>query len=274
MLQLVTGVLIGVIAVIVVRRLVGIRQAPWVTTLLAVLVANAAVIEVLRLVYGNLGEVPGRAVLGAGALVTVFAVLGVLLVEALEAAGMETPRQASTSVQGGPRCGRADRPLRASWKDLDPSGARAWRRRWRRRRVPPGQVATIVVRRHRWSVREARPGDGAAATTGDARRRGGAGASPRERRACRPRSGASRHRSRRRTRGGSLRRICLRAPRGGLDRADVSRPTARRPGGRREGAAFPVSPRRSSATWTSSSVLRIASIGGRHGHDRSASRSS
>jgi ubiquinone biosynthesis protein len=83
MLQLVTGVLIGVIAVIVVRRLVGIRQGRWVTTLLAVLVANAAVIEVLRLVYGNLGDVPGRAVLGAGALVTVFAVLGVLLVELL-----------------------------------------------------------------------------------------------------------------------------------------------------------------------------------------------
>jgi ubiquinone biosynthesis protein len=83
MLQLVTGVLIGVIAVIVVRRLVGIRQGRWVTTLLAVLVANAAVIEVLRLVYGNLGEVPGRALLGAWALVTVFAVLGVLVVELL-----------------------------------------------------------------------------------------------------------------------------------------------------------------------------------------------
>lgn len=83
MLQLVTGVLIGVIAVIVVRRLVGISQGRWVTTLLAVLVANAAAIEVLRLVYGNLGDVPGRAVLGAWALVTVFAVLGVLLVELL-----------------------------------------------------------------------------------------------------------------------------------------------------------------------------------------------
>jgi ubiquinone biosynthesis protein len=82
MLQL-TGVFIGVIAVIVVRRLVGISQGRWVTTVLAVVVANAAVIEVLRLVYGNLGDVPGRAVLGALALVTVFAVFGVLVVELL-----------------------------------------------------------------------------------------------------------------------------------------------------------------------------------------------
>jgi hypothetical protein len=126
MLQLVTGVLIGVIAVIVVRRLVGIRQGRWVTTLLAVLVANAAVIEVLRLVYGTLGDVPGRALLGAWALVTVFAVLGVLVVELLlKQRGVETPRRVSASAPSGPRCGRADPPIRAGGKDLDPSGARA-----------------------------------------------------------------------------------------------------------------------------------------------------
>jgi ubiquinone biosynthesis protein len=83
MLELVAGILIGVVAAGVVRRLVGIRRGRWTTTLLAVLVANAAAIEVLRVTYGNIGDVPGRALLGAWALVTVFAVLGVLVVELL-----------------------------------------------------------------------------------------------------------------------------------------------------------------------------------------------
>jgi ubiquinone biosynthesis protein len=83
MVDFLVGVLVTVVAVVVVRRLVGIRRGRWATTLIAVLIANAAAIEVLRLVYGNLQEVPGRAVFGTWALVTIFAVLTVLLVELL-----------------------------------------------------------------------------------------------------------------------------------------------------------------------------------------------
>ena len=83
MLQLVTGVLIGVVATVVLRRLAGIRRGRWVTTLAALLVANAAAIEILRIVYGDLGDVPGRALFGAWALLTVFALFGVLAVELL-----------------------------------------------------------------------------------------------------------------------------------------------------------------------------------------------
>jgi ubiquinone biosynthesis protein len=92
MLQVVTGVLIGVVAAGVVRRLVGIRRGRWTTTLLALFVANAAAIEVLRIVYGNIGDVPGRALVGAWALVTVFAVLGVLVVELLVRQRVWRPR--------------------------------------------------------------------------------------------------------------------------------------------------------------------------------------
>src|SRR4029453_8359652 len=83
MVDFLVGVLVTVVAVVVVRRLVGIRRGRWATTLIAVLIANAAAIEGLRLVYGNLQEVPGRAVFGTWALVTIFAVLTVLLVELL-----------------------------------------------------------------------------------------------------------------------------------------------------------------------------------------------
>jgi ubiquinone biosynthesis protein len=83
MIDVLVGVLVTVAAVVVVRRLVGIRRGRWATTLIAVLIANAAAIEVLRLVYGNLREVPGRAVFGTWALVTLFAVFSVLLVELL-----------------------------------------------------------------------------------------------------------------------------------------------------------------------------------------------
>jgi ubiquinone biosynthesis protein len=83
MLQVVTGVLIGVVATIVLRRLAGIRRGRWLATLAALLVANAAAIEILRIVYGSLRDVPGRALFGAWALLTIFALLGVLAVELL-----------------------------------------------------------------------------------------------------------------------------------------------------------------------------------------------
>jgi ubiquinone biosynthesis protein len=77
------GFLIVIAAVIVLRRLVGIRRGRWLATLFAVLVGEAAAAEILRLIYGPLADVPSRALFGTWALVTVFAVLVVLLVELL-----------------------------------------------------------------------------------------------------------------------------------------------------------------------------------------------
>ena len=77
------GFLIVIAAVIVLRRLLGIRRGRWLATLFAVLVGEAAAAEILRLIYGPLADVPSRALFGTWALVTVFAVLVVLLVELL-----------------------------------------------------------------------------------------------------------------------------------------------------------------------------------------------
>jgi ubiquinone biosynthesis protein len=77
------GFLIVIAAVIVLRRLVGIRRGRWLATLFAVLVGEAAAAEILRLIYGPLADVPSRALFGTWALVIVFAVLVVLLVELL-----------------------------------------------------------------------------------------------------------------------------------------------------------------------------------------------
>jgi hypothetical protein len=66
MIDFLVGVLVTVAAVVVVRRLVGIRHGRWATTLIAVLIANAAAVEMLRLLYGSLREAllrwpkPGR----------------------------------------------------------------------------------------------------------------------------------------------------------------------------------------------------------------------
>jgi ubiquinone biosynthesis protein len=70
-------------AVVVVRRLAGIRRGRWLTTLIAVFVGNAAAIEILRSIYGSVAESPAHAFLGAWALLIVLAVLGILLVELL-----------------------------------------------------------------------------------------------------------------------------------------------------------------------------------------------
>jgi ubiquinone biosynthesis protein len=83
MLEVLGGVLVVVIAVVVLRRFLGIRRGRWITTLVAVLVAEVAVGEILRLIYGSLADTPGSALLGTWALVTIFSVLGVVLVELL-----------------------------------------------------------------------------------------------------------------------------------------------------------------------------------------------
>jgi hypothetical protein len=76
-----------------------------VTTLFAVLVGELAAGEILQLIYGSLADVPTRAALGAWALVTVFAVLCVLLVELLSRpdrrrarAGLPHPIRATRSL--------------------------------------------------------------------------------------------------------------------------------------------------------------------------------
>jgi ubiquinone biosynthesis protein len=81
MLEYILGFLVLIGAVVVVRRLVGIDRGRWVTTLAAVIVAQVAVTEIVSLVYGSVTDVPIRAVVGVYALVTIFAVLGILLVE-------------------------------------------------------------------------------------------------------------------------------------------------------------------------------------------------
>jgi ubiquinone biosynthesis protein len=106
MIDFLVGILVTVAAVVVVRRLVGIRRGRWATTLIAVLIANAAAIEVLRLVYGSFRDVPGRAVFGAWALVTIFAVLTVLLVELLTRQRRRWFRHVPHPIRGARAMGR------------------------------------------------------------------------------------------------------------------------------------------------------------------------
>src|SRR4030095_12299329 len=106
MIDFLVGVLVTVAAVGVVRRLVGIRHGRGATTLIAVLIANAAAVEMLRLLYGSLREVPGRAVFGAWALVTIFAVLAVLLVELLARPRRRRLRHVPHPLRGARAMGR------------------------------------------------------------------------------------------------------------------------------------------------------------------------
>lgn len=106
MIDFLVGVLVTVAAVVVVRRLVGIRHGRWATTLIAVLIANAAAVEMLRLLYGSLRDVPGRAVFGAWALVTIFAVLAVLLVELLTRQRRRRLRHVPHPIRGARAMGR------------------------------------------------------------------------------------------------------------------------------------------------------------------------
>jgi ubiquinone biosynthesis protein len=77
------GVLIIILAVFLLRRLLGIRRGRWVTTLIAVVVGDIAAVFVLRMIYGGVAKIPSRALFGAWALLTVFAMFTVVLVELL-----------------------------------------------------------------------------------------------------------------------------------------------------------------------------------------------
>jgi ubiquinone biosynthesis protein len=77
------GVLIVLLAVWLIRRLLGIQRGRWVATVMAVLVGEAATVIVFRAIRQNPVELPTHALLGAYALVTVFAMLTLVLVELL-----------------------------------------------------------------------------------------------------------------------------------------------------------------------------------------------
>lgn len=85
MLELLVAILIVIVAVFVVRRLLGIDRGRWFTTLVAVLAGEAGAGAIIRAVYGDVSDIPAVAVLGLVALATVFAMLFVVLIELLTA---------------------------------------------------------------------------------------------------------------------------------------------------------------------------------------------
>src|ERR687896_260810 len=123
MFELVASVFILVLAVTVVRRLLGIERGRWGVTLLAVVVAEACAVFVLRLGVGNVRDLPDRAAFAVYALVTVFSMLGIVVVELLA-----RPRR-----RRGRLLPKIPRPIRGT-------------RRLVGRAVRYGQVTTIAVR--------------------------------------------------------------------------------------------------------------------------------
>src|ERR671934_960381 len=83
MLQFLVGILILLVAAFVVRRLLGIDRGRWLITIGAVLAGEVAATAILQAVYGNISKVPGVGILGAWAMVTIFAMLVVVLFELL-----------------------------------------------------------------------------------------------------------------------------------------------------------------------------------------------
>jgi ubiquinone biosynthesis protein len=81
MVDFLFGVLSVILAVWVVRRLLDLERGRWVVTLLAVLIGETCAVIVLRAVFKSVTDLPLRAVFGAYALITVFAMLTVVLVE-------------------------------------------------------------------------------------------------------------------------------------------------------------------------------------------------
>ena len=77
------GFLIILLAVFVLRRLLGIERGRWITTLIAVVVGEAAAALIVRSIYGTFSGAPIGAAFGTWALVIVFAMLVVVLFEML-----------------------------------------------------------------------------------------------------------------------------------------------------------------------------------------------
>lgn len=87
MLDLLASLLILILAVWLVRRLLGIDRGRWGVSLLAVVVGEACAVLVLRIAVGNVRDLPPRAAFGAYALVAVFAMLVVVVVELIARPG-------------------------------------------------------------------------------------------------------------------------------------------------------------------------------------------
>jgi ubiquinone biosynthesis protein len=81
MLDALIGILIIIVAVWVVRRLLDLERGRWLVTLAAVLVGEACTLIVFKVVTRTATEIPLRSLFGVYALVTVFAMLTVVLVE-------------------------------------------------------------------------------------------------------------------------------------------------------------------------------------------------
>jgi hypothetical protein len=81
MLDALFGILIIIVAVWVVRRLLDLERGRWLVTLAAVLVGEACTLIVFKVVTKTATDIPLRSLFGVYALVTVFAMLTVVLVE-------------------------------------------------------------------------------------------------------------------------------------------------------------------------------------------------
>ena len=97
MLELLTGIVVILVAVFVVRRLLGIDRGRWLITVGAVLAGEAAATAIVTAVYGGVSEVPAAGLVAGWALVTIFAMLVVVLVELL------TGSRARGRLRGVPR---------------------------------------------------------------------------------------------------------------------------------------------------------------------------
>jgi hypothetical protein len=116
MFQILVSLLITILAVTLVRRLLGIDRGRWVVTVLAVLVGEVFAVLVLGTGVGNIRDLPPRAAFGAYALVTVFAMLGIVVVELIARPGARWRlRGIPRPIQGTRRlAGRAVRYVKVS----------------------------------------------------------------------------------------------------------------------------------------------------------------
>src|SRR5262245_59742930 len=81
MVELLLSLTILVFAAWLVRRLLGIERGRWMATLAAVFVAEICAVLVIRVVFGDLRNLPPRAYIPIYALVAVFAMIVIAMVE-------------------------------------------------------------------------------------------------------------------------------------------------------------------------------------------------
>jgi ubiquinone biosynthesis protein len=109
------GLVVVLLAVWLIRRLLGIQRGRWLATVLAVLIGEAATVIVFRAIKQNPARLPTHALFGAYALVTVFAMLTLVLVELLARPQARPPRSLPHLLRAVPRLvGRAIRYIEVS----------------------------------------------------------------------------------------------------------------------------------------------------------------